>query len=210
MKSETPMQTAIEKQEADRRRAARTSVFLPATIFLVDRLVEIRIHNASSTGLMGEADAELSIGQQVHRSLGSTSYFEGVIKWTTGRKFGLALANALTLITGQKTSWQESDGVHEGRAVRVPLDVPAQLCLSRPPRPATVRNISETGMLLDSGPDLRPGQPLIVAIRGRGCVHGRVQWTVGGKAGFRSEGSLADKLPQTIRPNARDPHAPAR
>jgi hypothetical protein len=186
----------LEQQETDRRGSVRASVFLPATIFLIDRVLEARIHNASASGLMGEADVELSIGQLVHLTFDAPHYQAGSVQWTTGRRFGLALKNALALITGQSKTWQEDDGVYKARAARVVLDVPAQLYVSKPPRPATVRNISETGMLLDCGPDLRPGQQLLVAIRGRGCVPGRVQWVHDGKVGFRSQASLADKLPR--------------
>lgn len=185
----------LEQQEAERRRAARASVFLPATIFFVERVVEARIQNASATGLLGEADVELTIGQQVHFSFESRTYHPGLVQWTTGRRFGLSLANALAHTTGQTKTWQEDSGNYEARAVRVAIDVPANLYLSKPPRPATVRNISATGMLLDCGPDLRPGQQLLVSLKGRGCVIGRVQWVEAGKAGFRSEASLADKLP---------------
>jgi hypothetical protein len=183
------------QQEVDRRRAGRASVFLPATIFFVERVVEARILNASASGLMAEADVELNIGQHVHFSFDALTYHGGTVQWATGRRFGQSLANALALITGQAKSWQEQSGQHEARAVRIGLDFPAHLYLSKPPRPATVRNISASGMLLDSGPDLRPGQLLLVSIRDRGCVSGRVQWADGGRAGFRSEASLADKLP---------------
>ena len=191
-----PTQTTDNRSDAERRRATRTSVFLPATIYFVEQVVEARIHNASASGFMGEADAELSIGQQIHLWLGKTAYHLATVRWITGRKFGVSLPNALALLGGKSAAWKEDDGVHDARAVRVPLDVLADLYISRPPRPGTVRNISETGLLLDSGPDLQVGQQLLVALKGRGCIHGRIQWTGGGKAGVRSAGSIADKLPR--------------
>lgn len=174
----------------ERRQAARTSVFLPATIFLVDRVIETRIHNASSSGLMGESDAELSLGQTVHLAFGSLSLHPGVIQRVEGRRYGLKLANALQIAAGTRLSETE-DGPYAARAVRVPLDVLAHLHLSRPPRPATVRNMSAKGLLLDSGPEVCTGQRVIVAIKGKEAVRGRVQWSSEGRAGIRLDCTTA-------------------
>lgn len=117
----------LTQQEADRRRAARESVFLPATLFSVERVVDSQIKNASVSGLMGEADVELHIRQHVHFYLNRASFHGGLAQWTSGRRFGVSLANALALVTGQAKTWQEDDGVYAARAVRVALDVSAHL-----------------------------------------------------------------------------------
>jgi hypothetical protein len=172
----------------DRRRARRRTVFLRAIIYPIDVFCDARICDVSSAGVRGEADVELAIGQIMHITTDEMTYNAGTVKWVDGRQFGLALPNALSLF-GIETS-DVDIGSFEGPDLRAPrfnINATARLLAGRPPRPATIRNLSSTGMLLDISPGLRPGQHIIVKAGKTAPNYGRVQWVTDGKIGFRAK-----------------------
>jgi hypothetical protein len=170
-------------RESDRRREPRQAVLLRATLFAVDDVVEIRVRNASATGLMAEADVELSVGQAVHIAV-DNRYFRATVRWTEGRRLGMQLQNALAIVAPEKIAQPCGDDELRS-ALRVDVDVVGQLYVSRPPRCATIRNLSRTGMRINAGPGFRPGQMLIVAAAERSAVLARVQWAHGSLIGVK-------------------------
>lgn len=67
------------------------------------------------------------------------------------------------------------------------VSAPAHFVMGRPPRPAIIRNLSESGMLLDTGLGLRPGQDLIVRFGNIAPIYGHVRWSENGKIGFKTQ-----------------------
>lgn len=176
-----------EMTEAERRSSQRRAVLLRASIYPIDVFSDVIIRDASRTGLMGEADAELAIGQTVHLSVDDAAYHSGVVRWTRGRQFGLDLPNALAIFEPQMSAVDHGDREgHSPRAGRVKLKVSARLSAGRPPRPATVRNISGMGMLLDTSPGLLQGQHVVVRVGNCPVIYGRVQWSRDGKIGVKA------------------------
>ena len=173
--------------ETDRRDSRRRAVLLRASIYPIDVFSDVIVRDASQTGIMGDADAELAIGQTIHLSLDERTYHSGVVRWTRGRRFGLELPRALAIFASRTSTIDH--GYREGhapRAGRVKLNVCARLSAGRPPRPATVRNVSGMGMLLDTGPGLLAGQHLVVRLGQCPAIYGRVQWSRDGKIGIRA------------------------
>lgn len=176
----------------DRRRAHRRSVFLRASIYPIDAFCEARIRDVSATGLMGETDHELTIGQTLHLTVDEQTFFAGKVRWILDRRFGLDVPQALALFrhrTGDVDYGTEE--AHVTRAPRFRLDETARLLVGRPPRPAIVRNLSEYGMLLDTSPGLKPGQCLVVRIGTAPLLYGRTQWSKDGRIGFRTQRPVA-------------------
>ncbi|WP_298191027.1 PilZ domain-containing protein [Novosphingobium sp.] len=173
---------------SDRRRARRRSVFLRASIYPIDGFGDARIRDGSATGLMGETDLELVIGQTLHLTIDEQNYYAGKVRWILDRRFGVDVPQALAMF-GQQTCHVDygSDIAHLPRAPRVRLDQAARLLVGRPPRPAIVRNLSEYGMLLDTSPGLKPGQILVVRIGNAPLLYGRTQWSKDGRIGFRTQ-----------------------
>jgi len=182
----------VDASGQERRRAMRKSVLLRATIYPVDLISEVRIRDVSATGARGEAPVELSVGQIVHLTADDLAYHPAIVRWSQGLGFGLELSNAVEIFTGvnQDVDHGNAEG-HSPRAVRVQLDCTARLLTSRPPRPAMVRNVSDTGMLIDSGPGLAEGQQLLVRVGNCPPVFGRTQWYHDGKIGIRTTSPAA-------------------
>lgn len=170
----------------EKRRHARRSVLLRATVFPIDVYTDVIVRDISERGLMGEADIELSVGQLLHLSFDEKAYHTGSVRWTKGRRFGLALNSELrgTLVPSDLDHGSE-DG-HMPRARRLSLAIPARLSTGRPPRPATVRNLSQSGMLLDTSSGLLTGQHVLIQLGNRPLIAARVQWSDGGKIGVKS------------------------
>lgn len=176
----------------DRRIAHRKKVLFRATIYPIDVFCDARIRDVSATGLKGEADVELAIGQTLHISADECSFHAGVVRWIRDREFGLDLANAQHIFGGNSNDMDHGhrEG-HHPRAPRSKTNAVARIVAGRPPRPATVRNLSATGMLLDTSPGLKAGQHLVVRIGNAAPVYGRAQWSEEGKIGFKAASPIS-------------------
>jgi len=171
----------------EHRRDARKSVLFRATIYPVDVYADVIIRDVSQTGVMGESDIEMHIGQTIHLSADEKSFHPGVVRWTRGRKFGLQFDEAQSLFGIGDLDLQHGDiEGQQPRAERIALSISARLAFGRPPRPATVRNISRFGMQLVSSSGFAPGQCLLIKVSHDPPIHGRVQWSKDGSIGLKS------------------------
>ncbi len=172
---------------SDRRQSHRKTVFLRATIYPVDVFCDARIRDVSVNGVMGEADVELAIGQTLHVTTDEEAYHLGKVKWTRDRRFGLELQGAAAIF-GNCSADVDHGSVpgHHPRAPRIKINAAARLVAGKPPRPATIRNVSATGMLIDTSPGLHAGQHLVVRVGNAPAIYGRAQWSKDGKIGFKA------------------------
>ncbi|MFD1612734.1 PilZ domain-containing protein [Sphingomonas tabacisoli] len=174
-------------ENSDKRQHKRHSVLLQATLYPIDAYCEAVVHDLSETGLMGEAEITLTVGQVVHLTVEKAT-LTGAVRWTRGQRFGLALIGSNEIWTTLSEMEHGHKEGHQPRNRRVRLDTPAQLRTGRPPRPVTVRNLSQRGMLVDSAGALEPGQHVLVHINKRELIAGTVQWCNGaGRLGVRSD-----------------------
>ena len=186
----TDAEAVNDQERAEQRQHPRHTVFLQASVYPIDTYRDILIRDVSQTGLSGEADVELGIGQSVHLSFDEKAYFTGIVRWTRGRRFGMEFMDAVTFPVGVHVDHGFAIG-HRPRAVRTSLNLTARLNTGRPPRPATVRNVSRLGMLLDTGIGLATGQHLLVRMGKRALVSGRVQWARGGRLGVQTNQEIS-------------------
>lgn len=174
-------------ESIDRRIAHRSAVFFRAKIFPIDVFCDARIRDVSATGLEGDVVVELAIGQTVHVTADEHSYHAGVVKWIRDREFRLDLPDADRIFRGESTDRQHGDrGGHPPRAPKSKLNAAARIVAGRPPRPAMVRNLSASGMLLDTIPGIKLGQHLVITIGHGPPIYGRAQWSEQGKLGFKA------------------------
>lgn len=176
----------------DRRVTHRRAVFLRATIYPVDVFCIARIRDVSATGLRGEANVELAIGQTIHLTIDEHNYHAGVVKWVRDREFGLDIVNANKIFGCKSTYMDHGDREgHQPRAPRSKINMTARFVMGRPPRPAIVRNLSAGGMLLETGPGLKTGQHLVVRVSNSPPIYGRAQWTGESQIGFKAEHTIS-------------------
>jgi len=136
---------------------------------------------------MGEAEITLAVGQVVHLTLEKTT-LTGAVRWTRGQRFGLALIGPNEIwSTLSELEHGYCEG-HQPRDRRLRLETPVRLRTGRLPRPVTIRNLSQRGMLLEAAGTLEPGQHVLVHISKRALIAGTVQWCNGaGRLGIWSD-----------------------
>ena len=187
-----PSEDLEQDDHPERRRARRRAVFLKATVYPIDVFCDALVCDVSENGIRGEADVELAIGQIMHITLDQLAYHAGTVKWVRDRQFGLALPNALTLFG--LASEDVDHGIWEGhqpRDSRLQISATARLLSGQPPRPATIKNVSSTGMLLETSPGLRAGQHVIVRAGNMQPIYGRVQWRNDARIGFKAQNPIS-------------------
>jgi hypothetical protein len=171
----------------EQRQHRRHAVLFSAAIYPIDVYRDIVIHDASPTGVMGEADIELEVGQTIQLSLDQKTFHSGAVQWARGRRFGISLQDRLKISgLSQQIDMGHETG-HKPRQERVGLRLAARLYTSQPPHPATVKNLSRRGMLLETSPDLLMGQQLLVRVGDHPLISGRIQWCREGRVGLATE-----------------------
>lgn len=193
-------ENAYEDQPVDRpashdqRAQKRYRVLLQASIFPIDSIDDVTVHNISEQGLMAEADVELAVGQVVHLSFDGTSHRSGTVRWIRGRRFGLHLEDCFGPPGALDEIEPETGPDQQARSMRLSLNIPARMSSGRPRRPAMVRNLSRSGMSLETSAGLLVGQNLLVRIGRQPPIPARIRWTAGGRIGVSVEGDLMAPL----------------
>lgn len=167
----------LQDVSADQRRHPRRPVLLKASVYAIDFLADVVIHDVSANGFMGEADVELNVGETVHLTLDNKAYQTGTVKWAKGRNFGVMFETPLAQLGVDETGIDY--GIlpeHKPRARRVSLNIPASINLSRPAAPATVKNLSKSGLLLETAAELEAHQHILVKLGDRSPVVAVVRW----------------------------------
>ena len=172
----------------DKRAQKRYRVLLQASVFPIDSIVDVTVHNISEQGLMAEADVDLTVGQVVHLSFDGASHRSGTVRWIRGRRFGLHLEDCFGPPGALDEIEPETGPDQQMRSVRRSLNIPARMSSGRPRRPAMVRNLSRSGMSLETSAGLRVGQNLLIKIGRQPPIAARVRWTAGGRIGVSVEG----------------------
>src|SRR3569623_1771700 len=171
---------------ADQRGQKRFRVLLQASIFPLDSIADVTVHNLSEQGLMAESDVPLAVGQIVHLSFDGATHRSGVVRWTSGRRFGLHLEGYCGAPHPLDEIEANADEDQQPRPVRLSLNIPA--------RAAMVRNLSRSGMLVETTAGLKIGQDLLIKIGRQTPIAAQVRWSQDGRVGIRAEGDQMSQL----------------
>jgi hypothetical protein len=175
-----------DQAAADQRRHPRRPVTMDALIYPIDFFCDVVIQNVSSAGFMSETDVELDVGEIVHLTLDDKGYQTATVKWTEGRQFGAFFEIPLARDGAGDEMDSGTSENHRPRQRRIAMQVPARVCLGRPVQPAVVRNLSQSGMLLEVDPGLLKGQRVLVKLGNRPLIAGSIKWTEQGRVGVAS------------------------
>lgn len=168
-----------------RRSDARRRVLLRAIVHPIDVHADSLILNMSRHGLMGESDAALVAGRTAHFAFEDNSYLRGEIRWTRGRRFGVRLERELLLFPADL---ETLDDVEVGaRPRRVPVRAAARLSMSAPPEPATIRNVSRAGMMLEMQGRQPTGRRLLIELGSDHLFAATVRWCDGKRLGVATD-----------------------
>lgn len=173
----------------ERRQHPRRRVLMAAEIYPIDEEVGFPVRNISQKGVMGLSALRLCIRQRVHISFNDARYLAAQVCWAEGERYGLELNEALPFPTGAEPL-AESDPDQLRRSPRIPVELAATLLTSLPMLPARIRNLSQRGMLLEIVSRLSEGERVLVQLRDRIAMAGRIQWARNGFAGVHLDGEF--------------------
>lgn len=150
-----------------RRQVERKRVYLKAQVVAVELDVAAMLINISETGLTGETDARIIVGEHVEVSFSGLAFTPATVRWVHGRRFGLK-----PLAPPPVTEVSDSQFVRDVR-----------LIVGQASRRAVVRNVSSTGLQIEADLPLRAGQSLLVKVLNGWTIMTTVAWSEGGRAG---------------------------
>jgi hypothetical protein len=178
-----------EEDGDDRRLHPRRRVLMAAEIYPVEQEVGFPIRNISHKGVMGMSALRLCIRQRVHISFNDARYLPAQVCWADGGRYGLELDEPLLFPAGTEPAI-ELDQNQLRKSPRIPVELSATLLTSLPVLPARIRNLSQRGMLMEISAQLSEGEKILVQLRDRVAVAGRVQWVRKGFAGVHLDGDM--------------------
>jgi PilZ domain len=174
-----------EQKLPSKRSEIRRLVILKAYLHLVERNGHAHVVNLSRTGLRGVTDMPLSVGQKVFASLDDLTHCLGSVRWVDNRRFGLRFETALDMLPDYQ---QNEPGLLAGqreRQPRITTNLIAKIKLCGNPYLAKIRNISKSGMMVDTEMPLVAGQFLFLKLSNNKIVPAEVKWSEGSRSGVR-------------------------
>lgn len=150
-----------------RRAAERKRVYLKADAISVELDASAEVINLSETGMTGETEARIIVGEHVEVSFSGLHYVPGTVRWVHGRRFGLKLLVPPPVIGADDTE----------------LTKDVRLIVGQTSRRAVVRNVSSTGLQIESDLPLRPGQQVLVKVLNGWSIMTTAAWVDGIRAG---------------------------
>jgi PilZ domain len=197
-------------REATRRKDAREQDRLPAhgqrcAVTYRGRDHEIEVVNLSGGGAMIAADFHPNIADRVDLHLGEEGTVECVVRWVKSGRMGLEFAHETHLDCSDEdraallwdaidqafphrkgaTPTQAEDSSDQRRATRHPLIWSAELHARSGSWRVRLRNVSDTGALVQCGKPLPVGREVVLDLGKGGSVEATVSWAVGDHAGLR-------------------------
>ena len=164
---------------------------LIATIVSAQGEVAATVHNLSTRGVMASAPNPPAEGEQVVVSIDGLPTVRGQIRWVKDNRFGVLLFTALPV--GAFRVADQGRG-RRPRPPRYVVRIPVRIEAPGIARSATVQNISQQGMALETGLPVNPGKLLTVLIDGHAPVEGRVRWSRGGRCGLMLTVGLGEDM----------------
>lgn len=167
-----------------KRREPRQRVLLRAQLHAVDRHSDVRVTDLSRSGLRGATDIPLAVGQLVFVSLDELTHCSGTIRWTQDHRFGLKFSRMLDVIP----DIQNVDvGILPGQQDRMPrisTNLRAKISICSWSCGAKIRNVSKSGMMVETQYPLTAKQPLLVSLSNGKMLTADVRWVEGERVGI--------------------------
>ena len=170
---------------ASRRREVRQRVLLRARIHPVDQQHSLFVTNLSRQGLRGAVDVALVSGQSLFVTLDDITHCLGTVRWTQNGRFGVQFDKPLDILPQSSEPDEGSLPDHSTRAPRIATHWNGTLTLCQPTYEAKIRNVSKSGMMVETVLPLLPGQMLLVQMNNGKIVAASVRWTEGEHAGIQ-------------------------
>jgi hypothetical protein len=190
-----------------------------------ERIHEVRVVNLSGGGAMIAAKLDANIGERMDLHLGKGDVIQCVVRWLKGGRLGLEFAHETQLdCAGEvrttvlkaavsklacdadiEVAPVEPVAADNRKADRHPLIWSGELSYRSHRWAVRLRNISETGALVQCPGKLRVGSEVVLSLGNAGSLAACVSWVVGDHAGLQfaeifDVGELSNCKPQVAPP----------
>jgi hypothetical protein len=195
---------AVKREESrltnQRREERHRDIFETATIHFRRRKIEVAVINASSNGVMIEADIEPRIGEALQIQFNDCNRTNCVVRWIREHRIGLEFNQETTIIgpssiqdfiirklRGEQSSSSapEESGTKANRTPRHTLIWIGMVHFNHQSVPVRLRNISTDGAMLESTYSFNVGTEILLDLEEAGTAFAKVRWSKGGQLGIR-------------------------
>lgn len=156
---------------------------------------KIRVLNLSQSGIMGESTVQLLPGERVDIVLDNSDPVAATMLWVEGRRFGAEFVVALPFeaLLPPPAARRAPQGALPATD-RIVVDAAAVVRLADTATPASIRNVSVRGMLIETAARLQRGQIVEIEADGWPGLRASVMWNRDGRAGLRLQKPLTEDL----------------
>lgn len=172
-------------QSLTKRKESRQRVLLRADIHVVSLQSNLIVSDISRDGLRGATDVNLRIGQPAYVSLDDMTYIAGSIRWTKDGRFGMKFSKPHNALCEYSHPFQNPMPTYQERMPRTAIRLEAKLCLSSWSAAARIRNVSKTGMMIETDLPVAPDQQLLVNLSDGKILDANVKWVEGERVGIQ-------------------------
>jgi hypothetical protein len=167
------------------RKENRQRVLLRAHIHVVRLQSNLVVTDISRSGLRGMTDVELRIGQPVYISLDDLTHVAGSIRWVQDGRFGMNFSKLLDTLPECAQVDLGHSPPHQERMPRQAARLEARISLSSWSSGARIRNVSKTGMMIETELPVIPEQKLLVNLTDGKILDAKVKWVQGDRVGIQ-------------------------
>lgn len=170
----------MQERSEERRR-----VLLRALLHAIEQEGDVHIDDLSRSGLRGNINISLTVGQRIFVSLDDVTHCSGTVRWAQGHRFGMnfdvplaVLPQNLEIDTGTKSN-------HQQRTTRMQTNLDGKIYICSPPHLAKIRNVSKSGMMVETDMSLDADQRLLVSLVNGSIMTAEVRWATHARVGVR-------------------------
>ena len=168
----------------ERRTQERHVKILRVGVLVVDGRRELcLIRNISAGGLMAHVYSPVKLGQQVTVELKTHDPIAGRIAWTKDSNAGVAF-DAPADIEALLANPSMLDNGWRARSPRIEVDRTAVVRIEGVPSPARIRDISQSGVKIETEADLVIDGDVVITPDGFRPIAGVTRWREDGRAGI--------------------------
>lgn len=177
-------QNGLDVPITSKRKEARQRVLLRAQIHVVQMQHDLMVTNISRGGLRGLSDISLRVGQSVYISLDDLTHVAANIRWIQDGRFGMKFAKTLDVIPEPTVVERVDQPGYQQRMLRQAAQLKAKITIANWSSPARIRNVSKTGMMLETERTLMSEQKILISLSDGKILDATVKWVEGDRVGL--------------------------
>lgn len=183
--NETWLSDGAPSETITKRRECRQRVLLRAQIHVVRSQGDLTVTDISRSGLRGMTDLGLRLGQAAYISLDDLTHVAGSIRWVQDSRFGMKFSKLLDVLPECAHVDLGHLPNHQERMPRTATRLKAKISLSSWSSTARIRNVSKTGMMIETDLPLIPDQQLLLSLSDGKIFDAAVKWVQGDRVGIQ-------------------------